>query len=240
LESELFGHEKGAFTGAGQRLSGKFELASGGTLFLDEVGTMSLSFQQKILRVVEYGTFTRVGGLREIQVQARIIAATNVDLEEKMAAGTFLRDLYDRLSFEVIFIPPLRERESDIGLLARYFLDLFIREIPTLRGKVLSEQAITALEQYHFPGNIRELKNIIERAAYRSEGQQIEVEDLGQSLQHSQFITGDTFHEKVDSFKKNQVLEAYRKARGNQAEAARNLGLAYHQYRYFYHKYKQP
>ena len=135
LESELFGHERGAFTGAESTRIGKFEQAKDGTLFLDEIGHMSLPFQQKILRVVEYGTFTRVGGTKELRTEARVIAATNSDLKEKMKKGEFLPDLYDRIGFEVIKVPPLREREGDVEVLARHFLNQFAREIPAFRGK---------------------------------------------------------------------------------------------------------
>ncbi|MGD8377534.1 MAG: sigma-54 dependent transcriptional regulator, partial [Acidobacteriota bacterium] len=178
LENELFGHEKGAFTGAAERRQGRFEIASGGTLFLDEVGFMSLPFQQKILRVVEYGVFRRVGGGEEVRTTARIVAATNLDLEEKMRAGEFLRDLYDRLAFEVLRVPPLRARGGDIPLLAREFLDRFGQEIPAFQGKTLAPEALGALERYDFPGNVRELKNIIERAAYKDTTDEITPEDI--------------------------------------------------------------
>ena len=237
LETELFGHEKGAFTGADSQAHGKFELADGGTLFLDEIGNMSLSFQQKILRVVEYGSFTRVGGSAEIEVNARIIAATNVDLQAHMTQGLFLRDLYDRLSFEVIHVPPLRDRQGDVDLLARHFLNLFMQEIPSLGGKRLSQSALGVLRRYPFPGNVRELKNIIERAAYRDTTNEITPEDLGMARTERRAIEGDTFTEKVDAFKQHLITGALAAATGNQAEAARKLGLSYHQYRYFLKKY---
>ncbi len=238
LESELFGHEKGAFTGAEARVHGKFELASGGTLFLDEIGNMSLPFQQKILRAVEYGTFTRVGGSEEVQVRTRVIAATNVDLKARMEAGEFLRDLYDRLSFEVIHVPSLREREGDIPILARHFLSRFMQEIPALQGKRLSRSAIDVLEAYSFPGNVRELKNIIERAAYRDTTNEITPVDIGMLPRESRLVNGGTFHEKVEGFKEQLITDALGEANGNQAAAARSLGLAYHQYRYFLRKYE--
>jgi len=237
LESELFGHEKGSFTGADTCVHGKFELAAEGTLFLDEIGNMSLSFQQKILRVVEYGTFTRVGGSGEIQVNTRIIAATNADLKHRMQEGEFLRDLYDRLSFEVIHVPALREREGDIPILARHFLNQFMQEIPTLQGKRLSRSAFDVLERYSFPGNVRELKNIIERAAYRDTTNEITPEDIGMLTSQPMSIAGQSFQQQVDHFKQQLVLEALTKANGNQAKAARALGVSYHQYRYFLKKY---
>ncbi|MBN1124723.1 MAG: sigma-54-dependent Fis family transcriptional regulator, partial [Sedimentisphaerales bacterium] len=237
LESELFGHEKGSFTGAENRTHGKFELARGGSLFLDEIGNMSLSFQQKILRVVEYGTFTRVGGSEEVSVNTRIIAATNVDLKQRMEEGQFLHDLYDRLSFEVIGVPPLRERQGDVALLTRHFLNEFMREIPALRGKRLSQAAIDVLERYAFPGNVRELKNIIERAAYRDTTSEITPEDIGMLPDHKIDVQGKTFYDKLTSFKKGLILEALAETAGNQAKAARALGLDYHQYRYYLRKY---
>ncbi|KPK73155.1 MAG: hypothetical protein AMJ79_15300 [Phycisphaerae bacterium SM23_30] len=238
LETELFGHEKGAFTGADHQTHGKFELASGGTLFLDEIGNMSLSFQQKILRVVEYGTFTRVGGSAEIRVDTRIIAATNVDLNQKISEGEFLQDLYDRLSFEVIEVPPLRERQGDVDLLARHFLNTFMQEIPSLGGKRLNQSALKVLRGYTFPGNVRELKNIIERAAYRDTTSEITPEDLGMLSGEPSLAEGDNFNEKIDAFKMRLITEALASANGNQAQAARKLGLSYHQYRYFLRKYE--
>ena len=237
LETELFGHETGAFTGADGLVHGKFELAAGGTLFLDEIGNMSLPFQRKILRVVEYGTFTRVGGSTEIQVATRIIAATNVDIEQRMEEGGFLRDLYDRLSFEVIDVPPLRMRAGDIELLARRFLDQFMREIPSLRGKRLSRSALDVLCAYRFPGNVRELKNIIERAAYRDTTNEITPVDLGMLPEAHLQEQGKGFHERVEALKRRLVLASLAAAGGNQAQAARDVGLPYHQFRYYVKKF---
>ena len=237
LETELFGHERGAFTGANSLVHGKFEVAGNGTLFLDEIGNMSLSFQQKILRVVEYGTFTRVGGSKEITVDTRIVAATNSDLTQLIAEGKFLHDLYDRLSFEVIEVPSLRLREGDIPMLARHFLNQFMQEIPSLSGKVLSKTALDALDRYPFPGNVRELKNIIERAAYRDTTNEITPEDLGLKPQEQPANDGGTFYERVDAFKMRLITDALTGAGGNQARAARAVGLSYHQFRYFLKKY---
>jgi len=241
LESELFGHERGAFTGADSLAHGKFEQAAGGTLFLDEIGNMSLPFQQKILRVVEYGVFTRVGGRTEIRTDARIIAATNVDIEERMREGEFLRDLYDRLAFEVIEVPPLREREGDVDILARHFLNQFMAEIPALRGKRLAQSALRALRRYQFPGNVRELKNIIERAAYRDTTNEITPEDIGMLPETEPGIDmpGGTFEEKVEHFKRRLIDQALESANGNQAQAARSLGLSYHQFRYHHRKFEE-
>ncbi len=238
LENELFGHERGAFTGADGVARGKFEQAAGGILFLDEIGNMSLPFQQKILRVVEYGTFTRVGGRDEIRTDARIIAATNADLKAQMDRGEFLPDLYDRLTFEILRVPALREREGDIEILARHFLQEFMAEIPALGGKRWSRAATDALRQYSFPGNIRELKNIVERAAYRDTTNEITPVDIGMLPKTQELIApGGSFKEKVAEFERRMVLDALEAAEGNQARAARELGLSYHQFRYYYKKY---
>jgi len=236
LESELFGHEKGAFTGADDARQGKFEQADGGTLFLDEIGNMSPVFQKKILRVVEYGTFTRVGGTKEIRASARILAATNVDLKERMRSGDFLSDLYDRLAFEVIPVPPLRDRTGDIDVLARHFLNQFALEIPTFRDRQLSHEAIQRLNRYRFPGNVRELKNIIERAAYRDTGREITLDDLGLILDDEPAPKRGGLQEKVDAYRRRLIADALKEAGGNQARAARLLGISYHQFRYFNRK----
>ena len=240
LESELFGHEKGAFTGAEAVKHGKFEQAGGGTLFLDEIANMSLPFQQKILRVVEYGVFARVGGSEEMKTDARIITASNRDLAAHIRDGAFLPDLYDRLSFEVIEVPPLREREGDVDILARHFLAAFMREIPSLGGKRLAESALEALRRYPFPGNVRELKNIIERAAYRDTTNEITPEDIGMLGEGSgaRPRTGN-FKEEVERLERQLVIDAMAEAEGNQAEAARRLGLSYHQFRYYHAKYAE-
>ena len=229
LESELFGHERGAFTGADRLAHGRFEQAHGGTLFLDEISHMPLAFQQKILRVVEYGSFTRVGGTLEIRTSARVLAATNADLTEAIRTGTFLADLYDRLVFEIVDVPPLRRRQGDIAVLARHFLRDFLREVPALGEKSFADDAMALLERYSFPGNVRELKTIVERAAYRDTTQEINVEDL--ALPAAGTAEGG-FEERVEAFERRLLQEALDASRGNQAEAARRLGLAYHQFRY--------
>lgn len=232
LESELFGHERGAFTGADSVARGKFEQADGGTLFLDEIGCMSLPFQQKILRAVEMGSITRVGGARELYVNVRIIAATNSDLQAKMKSGEFLHDLHDRLAFETLQVPPLREREGDVEVLAQYFLNRFMHEIPAFQGKWLSQEALAALRRYRFPGNVRELKNIIERAAYRDTTSDISPEDLGLREDFDEMEISGNFEEAVEAFKKRLLQKALRDAGGNQAQAARALGLTYYQFRH--------
>jgi transcriptional regulator with GAF, ATPase, and Fis domain len=237
LESELFGHERGAFTGAERSRPGKFEQADGGTLFLDEIGNMPLAFQRKILRVVEYGTFTRVGGDRERKTSARILAATNADLRVKIERGEFLGDLYDRLAFEVIEVPPLRERPGDVEILARAFLDQFAAEIPAFRGKRLAASALALLRAYPFPGNVRELKNIIERAAYRDTTNEITPEDIGLLPRAQPLPSGGSFTEQVAAFSRQLLATTLEAAGGNQAEAARRLGLTYDQLRHYRRKY---
>jgi DNA-binding NtrC family response regulator len=177
LENELFGHEKGAFTGATHRKLGKFEMGVGGTVFLDEIGEMSLPLQAKLLRVLQERTFERVGGTIPIRVDIRIIAATNRNLSELVGSREFREDLYFRLSVFPIHIPPLRQRKKDIPLLAEYFLDIFSRELK--RGKMkFSEKAVQKLLQYSWPGNIRELQNCLERAVILCDQQVIDDHDI--------------------------------------------------------------
>ncbi len=177
IESELFGHEKGAFTGATSMKRGKFDLANGGTLFLDEIGDMSLKTQAKILRIIQEQRFERVGGSKTIAVDVRILAATNKDLEEEIKAGRFREDLYFRLNVIPVVVPPLRERKEDIGLLATHFLEEYATRIGC-GIKRLSPEVIEALKGYSWPGNVRELKNLIERLVILSRGETITVEDL--------------------------------------------------------------
>jgi psp operon transcriptional activator len=168
IGSELFGYEKGAFTGAGARQAGRFEQAADGTLFLDEIGAIPMEVQEKILRVVEYGTFERVGSSRPVQVDVRIVAATNVDLPRLTGLGRFKQDLLDRLSFEVIYAPPLRYRKEDILLLANHFAGRMAYELGWEEMPYFTSSAVKTLGDYPWPGNIRELKNVIERAVYKS------------------------------------------------------------------------
>jgi transcriptional regulator with GAF, ATPase, and Fis domain len=177
LESELFGYEKGAFTGAGTRKPGRFELAHRGTIFLDEIGDLPLALQAKILRALEERQFERLGGTTAVRVNVRVVAATNRDLRARVAARQFRDDLFFRLSVFPITIPPLRERTEDIPLLARHFVDRFCREMqkPAL---ALSEAAGMALRNYRWPGNVRELQNCIERAVILVDGPTIEPAHL--------------------------------------------------------------
>ncbi len=174
IGSELFGYEKGAFTGAVARKAGRFEKASEGTLFLDEIGTIPMEVQEKILRVVEYGSFERVGSSDSVYVDVRIVAATNADLVQMVQSGEFKQDLLDRLSFEVIYVPPLRNRKEDILILARHFAGRMAYELGWEEIPKISGSAAHALEAYPWPGNIRELKNVIERAVYKSSTHKIE------------------------------------------------------------------
>lgn len=181
LESELFGHEKGAFTDARDRRIGRFEEANGGTLFLDEIGEMSLQAQVKMLRVLQDGEFTRIGGKGLVKTDVRVIAATNVDLERAVEDGRFRKDLFYRLSVFPITLPPLRDRREDINLLIYHFLDEYKRRTGKFVGG-LSKEAREALENYHWPGNVREMENAIERAVIIAAGRQIELEDLPESI----------------------------------------------------------
>jgi psp operon transcriptional activator len=167
IEAELFGHEAGAFTGATRARAGRFEEADKGTLFLDELGTLSMGAQERLLRAVEYGEVTRIGSSRPIQVDVRIVGATNADLPRMAAAGTFRADLLDRLSFEVITLPPLRAREGDVPELAEYYGRRMATELGWGRWPGFSVSAMDALEAYAWPGNVRELRNVVERAVYR-------------------------------------------------------------------------
>ena len=250
LESELFGHESGAFTGATRRKEGKFEQADGGTLFLDEIGNMSVEFQQKILRVLEYPRFERVAGTTTIEVNVRVIAATNADLQAAMAAGTFRRDLYDRLSFEVITLPPLRQRIVDVPALAGHFLLLFRTDAPGVTARELTAAALERLVAHDYPGNLRELRNVVERAAYSASGTAIDAPDIDRALpprtagpaattETVSFVDDPTLPlpERVSAFERALCKDALERARWNQREAAQELGLTYDQFRHLYRKY---
>ena len=259
IESELFGYEKGAFTGAEQRRRGRFEAADGGTLFLDEIGTIPVEVQEKILRVVEYGTIERVGSSESIDVDVRIIAATNADLRRLVAEGRFKQDLLDRLSFDVLFLPPLRERKGDILLLANHFAARMAFELGGEEIPRFSDGAIAALENYAWPGNVRELKNLVERAVYRSHSSLItEVEFDPFRSPYGEFHTPSTeepasdtrqpsiealtdkpFSEAVEDLKIRLLKRALVKTRYNQRKAAQILGLTYHQFRGLYRKFRE-
>lgn len=234
VEAELFGHEKGAFTDARQARPGRFELADGGTLFLDEVGNMPLPVQQKILRAIEYQRFERVRGSRPVAVDVRVTAATNANLEEEMQAGRFRRDLYDRLAFDTIRVPPLRERREDIPDLCRHFIRRFRREVAGVRCRDISDEALARLGELPFAGNVRELKNLIERAAYRCSTGTIRPSDLDLDEQTGGPgvpAAAGAFHDQVAAFERQQLTQALRQAGDNMATAARALGLGYDQMR---------
>jgi psp operon transcriptional activator len=178
LETELFGYDSGAFTGATKRHEGRFERADNGTLFLDEIANTTGLIQEKLLRVVEYGEFERVGGSRTIKTNARLVAATNEDLPSMAAAGEFRADLLDRLAFDVITLPPLRERLDDILVLAEHFAINMARELEFELFSGFTEKAKRALLEYHWPGNIRELKNVVERSVYRCNNPHLPVHEL--------------------------------------------------------------
>jgi transcriptional regulator with GAF, ATPase, and Fis domain len=186
LESELFGHEKGAFTDAQAQRQGRFEEANGGTLFLDEIGEMSPQAQVKLLRVVQDGEFTRVGGKQVIKSDVRVIAATNIDLEKAVEEGGFRRDLYYRLSVFPIALPPLRDRIEDIHVLVFHFLDRYKEKTGRFVSGI-SKEALRALVNYEWPGNVRELENAIERAVIIASGRQIELDDLPEAISKKAF-----------------------------------------------------
>jgi len=239
-EAELFGHEKGAFTDAAGRRPGKFELADGGTLFLDEVGNMPVSIQKKLLRVIEYQSFSRLRGSREIKVDVRVTAATNADLPAEIAAGRFRSDLYDRLTFDTIVVPPLRERRQDIPALCRHFITGFRREVAGVRCRDISPAALALLAGQPFPGNVRELKNLIERAAYRCRGEVIDVADL--DLRPGGAEAGEAggggLRRRVAEFERRLLRQALAASGGNLRQAARDLELSYDQLRRLVKKYQ--
>ncbi len=225
IESELFGYEKGAFTGANARKKGRFELAEGGTIFLDEIGDINASTQVKLLRVLQEREFERLGGTESVRVNVRVIAATNKDMEKAIAEGTFREDLYYRLNVFTIFVPPLRDRKSDMLLLADHFLEKFSRE----HGKVIkriSTPAIDMLMSYHWPGNVRELENALERSVLVCDGQVIHGHHLPPSLQTadaSGTVTRVSLKDAVEGFERDLIQDALKTTRGNRAKAARLL-----------------
>ncbi len=236
IESELFGHEKGAFTGATAARKGKFDLANGGTLFLDEIGDMSLKTQAKILRILQEHKFERVGGSRTIQVDVRVIAATNKDLLEEIDQGNFREDLYFRLNVLPFVVPPLRSRKEDIARLCKHFLHYFCgkesREI-----KTISAEAMQALVKYRWPGNVRELKNLIERLVIMTPGQEITLEDIPQEILRerkpsqpqdttdTEEVMPDSYREAKELFEKQFLLEKLRKNLWNVSRTAEEIGL---------------
>ncbi|HYJ45415.1 MAG TPA: sigma-54 dependent transcriptional regulator, partial [Pyrinomonadaceae bacterium] len=227
LESELFGHEKGAFTGAIAQKKGKIEIADGGTLFLDEVGEMSPLLQTKLLRVLQEREFERVGGTRTLHVDIRIIAATNRNLEEAIKMGSFRQDLYFRLNVVSVRMPPLRERREDISLLARHFTARYSEKCKR-RVTGLSAEALECLSAYDWPGNVRELENAIERAVVLGSTERIQPEDLPEFLIERMPSTNQSagkYYESVKEAKRSIILKALERTGYNYTEAARLLGV---------------
>ncbi len=225
IESELFGHEKGAFTGATAARRGKFELADGGTLFLDEVGDLHAGSQAKLLRVLQEGEFHRVGGEQTIRVSVRVISATNRDLQAMVAQGKFREDLYYRVSVVPIQVPPLRERPQDVRALALYFLEEFCSR-NNFRPKHLDEEVFELLEGYNWPGNARELRNVIERMAILTQGEQIPLASIPVEIRlHREAGPRSTVQEAREGAERDHLMRALDSAGWNVSAAARVLGI---------------
>ncbi|SDB39401.1 psp operon transcriptional activator [Desulfonatronum thiosulfatophilum] len=265
LESELFGHEPGAFTGAIRLRTGRFESAHQGTLFLDEIGTMPLTMQEKILRVVEYQVVERLGGSRPMEVDVRIVAATNANLKSMAESGRFKDDLLDRLAFEVLHVPPLREREGDVLLLAEHFAARMAVELGLSTAPRFSKKVLEILEGYPWPGNVRELKSVVERAVFRAKGSEV-IRDVvvdpfartgrkvveasmepsavsrqenGSTERGAGLLESMNLPDALADLERRYLEHALRQARFNQRKAAKILGLRYHQFRGLYRKHSQ-
>ncbi len=252
LESELFGYEKGAFTGANSLKKGRFEIANGGTIFLDEIGDVSANVQTKLLRVLQEKEISRLGSNESIKVDVRVITATNRDLEQALAGGGFRDDLYYRLNVIPIFLPPLRERREDIPL----FIDHFIKRYSKINNKPMhgiSKEALEICMNYNWPGNVRELENAIENAIVLGEGEALLPEYLPVTIAMRQagvdaitkgtpsdffLASGESYREKMEAAEKLVLEEAIRRADGNKSEAAKQLGISLRTMRYKIHKYK--
>lgn len=265
IEAELFGHEAGAFTGAVRARSGRFEEADNGTLFLDELGTLSMAAQERLLRVIEYGEVTRIGASRPVTVDVRIVAATNEDLRRAAAENRFRADLLDRLSFEVITLPPLRARTGDVAMLAEYFGRRMASEIGWQGWPGFSADALAGLEAHDWPGNVRELRNVVERAVYRWID---DAEPIGRIIldpfdspwapaapesEEKRVSAGSgappqppgapaitetsDLREAVARYERTLVEQALHRHRHNQRAAARSLGLSYDQFRHCLRKH---
>ncbi len=244
LDSELFGHEAGAFTGAQKRHPGRFERADGGTLFLDELATTPMLVQEKLLRVIEYGELERVGGSQPLQVNVRLVCATNADLPRMVNEGTFRADLLDRLAFDVVQLPPLRERQSDIMLMAEHFAIQMCREIGLPLFPGFSAEARETLLHYRWPGNIRELKNVVERSVYRHGTSDYPLDEIIIDPFRRHVVESQVQEAKPTSvalpldlreFQQQQEKDFLQTslllAKFNQKKAAELLGLTYHQLR---------
>jgi len=254
LESELFGHERGAFTGAQRTHIGRFERADGGTLILDEIATASSAVQEKVLRVIEYGEFERVGGSETLHVDVRVIGAANVDLPALAAKGDFRADLLDRLAFDVLTLPPLRVRPRDILTLAHHFALEVTREVGRDLFPGFSERARKQLLEYAWPGNVRELKNAVERTICRSSVSDAAIDEIyvdpfdgpwrfgatdkakedGVEIED---VAIDDFAEAVSVFERKILTKTLERYQFNQTDAAQALSLSYHQFRRLLKKY---
>jgi psp operon transcriptional activator len=257
LDSELFGHEAGAFTGAARRRLSRFEIADGGILFLDEIATASLAVQEKILRVIEYGSFERVGGNEVHHVDVRVIAATNADLPARAEEGGFRSDLLDRLAFDVVTVPPLRERAEDIPMLAAHFALAMARELGREMFPGFTRAALDRLIAYRWPGNVRELKNAVERSLYRWPRPDMPIDDIvfdafasphraavpvimaapTQPRPAEEPVASSDFLGRVAGFEQQLLSEALAANRFNQRRTAAALGLTYDQLRHYLKKH---
>lgn len=239
LESELFGHEKGAFTGAAARKPGRFERAHTGTIFLDEIAELSAPTQVKLLRVLQEKELERVGGTEAIKVDVRVVAATNRDLAELVSRGEFREDLFYRINVIPVHLPPLRERKEDIALLARFFLDKFIQELGR-KPISIPPRTIDLLEQYSWPGNIRELENVIERAAILCQGADLSQDLLPNELRHTASVVSMSLPAggvNLEELERSFIVQALEQTRGNQTQAAKLLGMTRHTLIYRIDKY---
>lgn len=242
LESELFGHEKGAFTGANSLKKGRFEQAEAGTIFLDEIGDLSHAVQVKLLNVVQDREFQRLGGVKPIKCNVRLVTATHKDLEKAVEEGHFREDFYYRLNVFPVYLPPLRERRTDILLLAEYFMKKFCEENSKEITRI-STPAIDLLMQYHWPGNVRELQNCMERAVLICDEEAIKSYHLPPTLQSVENVNGTngnplSFSAAVENFEKELVVEALKKSKGNQTKAAKMLDTSLRIINYKIHKYE--
>jgi psp operon transcriptional activator len=260
IEAELFGHEAGAFTGATRARAGRFEEADGGTLFLDELGTLSSGAQERLLRAVEYGEVTRIGANRPVQVDVRIVAATNENLPELVERGKFRADLLDRLSFEVITLPPLRAREGDIAVLADFFARRMAAELEWPRWPGFDDGVQAEMDAYPWPGNVRELRNVVERAVYRWDDPtlpvsnivfdpfqspwrpeparaHVEAADASAPTQAPPAPPASDFRGAVAAYEASLLQDALARHRHNQRATAKALGLSYDQLRHALRKH---
>jgi two-component system nitrogen regulation response regulator NtrX len=228
IESELFGHEKGSFTGAIEKKIGRFELANQGTIFLDEICDMSLATQAKVLRVLQEQRFERVGGTETLSVDVRVIAATNIPVEDAIKDGKFREDLYYRLNVIPINLPPLRERKEDIPLLVEHYLRLSFIE-NNLKSKILDGDALQILENHYWPGNIRELRNVIERLSIMVPGDHITSNDVKESLvgfkKANEMIAKGDLKSAKDEFERQYISKTLQNCEGNVSKASKILGI---------------